>query len=333
MNIDKILTDWNKKHYKPVYWLEGEEEYYIDKLIAYAETKILGEGESAFNLTIFYGRDSNWGDILNACRRYPMFSERQVVIVKEAQNLKEIDKLEAYIETPLHSTILVIAFKDKKLDGRTRFSKLVKEKTELVSTKKLSDNALPEWVSKLAAAYGYTLSSKANALLVDHIGNDLNRIENEIEKITINLPNRKSITEDDIENYVGISKDYNSFELQAAIANKDLPKAIQIIGYFGANPKAAPMPLLLPSLYGFFSKVYMLSGASGGEEQAARQIGVPPYFLRNYLQASKMFSHREIEKILLLLHQYNLKSIGINSAGKTENDALLKEMVIKMIMI
>lgn len=331
MAIEKILTDFKNKKYSTIYWLEGEEEYYIDKVLAYAESNILTENEASFNQTVFYGRDSNWADILNACRRYPMFSEKQLIIIKEAQHLKDIDKLEPYIANPLNSTILIIAYKDKKQDARTKFAKLLKDKGIFISTKKMYESALPEWVNQLLKQSGHTISPKANALLVDHIGNDLSRIENEIEKILINLKSRKTITEEDIENYVGISKDFNSFELQSAIATKDLPKAIRIIQYFDANPKAAPIQLILPSLYSFFSKVYMIFGTAETDDTIARQLGINPYFFKSYMQASKIYGYTGVEKVLLLLHQYNLKSIGINTA-KVEDAALLKEMTVKMML-
>lgn len=331
MAVENILNDWGKKHYKPLYWLEGEETYYIDKVINYAEQKILSESEASFNLNIFYGKDANWVDVLNTCRKYPMFSDRQVVIIKEAQQLKDIDKLEPYFQHPLASTILVIAYKDKKLDARTKFAKLVKEKGVLVSTKKMYDSALPEWVNKLVSQWGLTITPKANALIVDHIGNDLSRIENEIQKIVINLGKRKSITEEDVEEYVGISKEFNVFELQSAIAEKNLAKAMRIIQFFGANPKAAPIQQILPSLYSFFSKVYIAFGVSGGDAEIAKHIGVNPYFAKSYLQASRTYGFAGVEKILLLLHQYNLKSIGINAA-QVEDDELMKEMVVKMMM-
>ncbi|MFT4095251.1 MAG: DNA polymerase III subunit delta [Niabella sp.] len=331
MAVEKVLADWKKNNYKPIYWIEGDEEYYVDQLVDYAEQNILTESEASFNLTVFYGKDAVWTDILNACRKYPMFSDKQVVLVKEAQQLKDVDKLEPYIQKPLASTIFVIAFKDKKLDARTRFAKLVKDKTEYIVTKKLYDNALPEWVNAFVAQKGYSITPKANTLIVDHIGNDLSRIRNEIDKILINIGARKSITEEDVENYVGISKEFNVFELQSAIATKDLAKAIRIIQYFEANPKTGPIQLILPSLYSFFSKVYMIYGAGSGEDAIARQIGVGPYFVKGYLQASKTYSFREVEKVLLLLHQYNLKSLGINTA-RAEDAELLKEMVAKIMM-
>ncbi len=332
MDIGKILAEWKQKKFKPVYWLEGDEEYYIDQLVNFAEKEILTKEEADFNLNIFYGKDALWEEIINTCRRYPMFSERQVVIVKEAQHLREIEKLEFYIQKPLTSTILIVATKNKKLDGRTRFAGFVKKNTVLVTTKKMNDGALPEWVAKLAGERGYTITPKANMLLVDHIGNNPGRIENEIDKIIINLPGHQSITEDDIERFVGISKDYNSFELQKAVARKDLAGTIRILQYFEANPKAAPPQLILPTLYSFFSKVYMISGFRGPEESIAKEIGVPFYFVKDYVEAYKRFSAQGIEKVLLLLHQYNLKIIGVNSGPLTEGGDLMKEMAIKMMI-
>jgi len=246
MSVEKILKDWNKKQFKPIYWFEGEEDYYIDQLVQYAEHNILSPEEASFNLTVFYGKDANWADVVNACMRYPMFAERQIVLLKEAQQMRDLDKLESYIGKPLSSTIFVVSHKEKKVDGRGKLAKLLKEKGEVLTTKKLYDNQLPEWTNELVQSKGFSISQKALLLLVDHIGNDLSRINNEIEKLLINLGKRTNITEDDIENYVGISKEYNPFELQGALAKKDLAKAMRIIEYFGNNPKSAPIQLVLP---------------------------------------------------------------------------------------
>ena len=243
-------------------WLEGEEEYFIDKAVEFAENHILSESEASFNLTIFYGKDANWPDVINACRRYPMFAERQVVLLKEAQQMRDVEKLESYMENPLHSTVLVVSYKEKKLDARKKFAKLIKEKGVLLTTKKMYENQLPEWTQNLLETKGLSITQKGLALLIDHIGNDLTRIENEVDKICVNLGKRTSITEDDIENFIGVSKDYNVFELQSALAAKDLARGIRIIQYFEANPKAAPIQLILPSLYSFFSKVFMMSRSS-----------------------------------------------------------------------
>lgn len=331
MAVEKIIAEWKKGVFKPVYWLEGEEEYFIDKVMDYAEHHLLPESEASFNLSVFYGRDSSWADIVNACRRYPMFAERQVVLLKEAQQMRDIEKLEGYVDNPLPSTVFVVSYKDKKVDGRTKFAKTLKEKGVFISTKKIYDSQLPEWTQELLRSKELTISPKGLALLIDHIGNDLSRIENEIEKISVNLGKRKSITEEDIEEFVGVSKDFNVFELQAALAKKDLPKSIRIIQYFESNPKAAPIQLVLPSLYSFFSKVFMVFGAGSQDEKAvASALGVSPFFVKDYMQAARTYDYSGVEKILLLLHQYNLKSIGINAAG-TEDASLLKEMVYKIV--
>jgi DNA polymerase III subunit delta len=330
MSVEKIITDWKKKNFSPIYWLEGEEEYYIDMIVDFAEKKILTESESAFNLSIFYGKDAAWPEVINACRRYPMFAERQVVLLKEAQQMRDVEKLESYIENPLNSTILVVAYKDKKLDARKKFAKLVKEKGVLVTTKKMYESQLPEWTQQLVKSKGLTITPRGLSLMVDHIGNDLVRIENEISKITLNLGTRSQITEDDIEEYIGVSKEFNVFELQKALAEKDLSRAIRIIQYFEANPKANPIQLVLPSLYGFFSKVFMVFGAASGDEKTvATHIGVNPYFVKDYMQAARAYSYPGVEKALLLLHQYNLRSIGVGDIG-TEDASLMKEMVVKM---
>lgn len=330
MSVEAVISDWKKKTFKPVYWLEGEEEYFIDKAVEYAEDSILSESEKSFNLTIFYGKDASWTDVINACRRYPMFTERQVVLLKEAQQMREIEKLASYIESPLSSTILVVSYKEKKLDARTKFSRLIKEKGVLVTTKKIYEKDLPHWIQDHVQAKGFTISAKGLALLADHTGNDLTRIENEIDKLVVNLGSKKNITEDEIEKYTGVSKEYNVFELQSALAEKNLAKAMKIVQYFDANPKAGPIQLVLPSLYSFFSKVFMIFGAGTADEKTiASRIGVNPFFARDYIKASRLYSYPEMENILLLLHQYNLKSVGVGSVY-TEDSSLMKELLVKI---
>ncbi len=330
MSADKILNDWKKKLFKPIYWLEGEEDFFIDRVVHYAEHNILTESEASFNLTIFYGKDASWADVVNACMRYPMFAERQVVILKEAQQMRDIAKLEGYVEKPLASTVFVVSYKEKKVDGRSRLAKLLKEKGELLSTKKMYDSQLPEWTSELVQSKGYSIQQKALLLIVDHIGNDLNRIQNEIDKLLVNLGSRKTITEDDVEKYVGVSKEYNPFELQNALARRDLPKAIRIINYFEANPKAAPIQLVLPTLYTLFSKTYMALSLSTGDEKAvAAAIGVSPFFVKDYLTTARNYAFEGVENALLLLHHYNLRSVGVGDTG-TPDAALMKELVAKI---
>lgn len=330
MSAEKILGDWKKKLFKPVYWLEGEEDFYIDKIMDYAEHKLLPESEAGFNLSVFYGKDANWSDVVNACMRYPMFAEKQVVLLKEAQQMKDIDKLEPYIEKPLSSTIFVVSYKEKTLDKRTKLYKTIKKDGEVFTAEKVKDYKMVEWVTDYVAQQGFKMDQKAIILLVDFVGNDLSRITNEIEKITVNLSKRNTITEDDIEKYVGVSKEYNAFELQSAMSKKNLAKAITIIQYFESNPKAAPIQLVLPALYGFFSKLYIVFGMTDKSENAVKSLFYNnPFAAKEAIGAMKLYGYEGIEKALLLLHEFNLKSVGVNDTG-TSDGSLLKEMVVKM---
>lgn len=330
MSAEKIIAEWKLKAFKPVYWLEGDEPYFIDKVIDYAEHNVLNESEAGFNLTVFYGRDAEWATVVNACRRYPMFAERQVVLLKEAQQMKDIEKLESYVENPLTSTLFVVSYKDKKVDGRTSFSKVLKKKGEILTTKKLYDNQLPDWTRDMIKAKGYDITPKALRLLVDHIGNDLNRIENEVDKVWLNLGSTSLIDEEAVEKFVGISKEFNVFELQDAIARKDFPKAIRIIQYFGSNPKAAPIHMILPALYGFFSKLLIAVRMGLTDENSiSSSLGIQYIVAKGLAAATRHYDFKNTEKTLLLLHEYNLRSIGVNDTGTADSE-LLKELVIKI---
>jgi DNA polymerase-3 subunit delta len=329
MEYQDIIKDWKQKKFRPLYWLEGEEDFFIDQVIDYAEHHLLDEAEKGFNLTILYGKDADWSTVVNACRRYPMFAERQVVILKEAQAMKDILKLETYIDNPLTSTVFVVGHKQGKIDGRSKIAKLIKEKGVILSTKKMYDNQLPGWVEAYVSSLGRAISQKAGILLVDHIGNDLSRMANEIGKLLVNLAPEKKIDENDIEKYVGISKEYNVFELQNAIGQKDMGKVIRIIHYFAANPKAGPIQMVLPALYNFFSKMSMVFGVKGGEKEIAAALGVHPFFVKDYVNAARQYGLEGTEKAILLLHAYNLRSIGINDSG-VEDGELMKELVYKM---
>ena len=331
MSVESIISEWKAGAFKPVYWLEGEEPYFIDKIMDYAEHRILNENEAAFNLTVFYGRDADWASVVNACMRYPMFADKQVVLLKEAQHLKDIEKLESYISKPLLSTVFVASYKEKKLDGRTAFSRALKKSAEVLFTKKIHESQLPDWTLNMINSKGYEITSQALQLLIDNIGNDLNRLENEVEKTLINLGSTKKIDENAIEKYVGISKEFNAFELQAAIGKKDLAKAIRIIQYFGSNPKAVPIQMILPAIYSHFSKVYCIFGSNDKSENGVKGMFNNNYFAaRDGIAAAKAYGIQGIEKILLLLYEYNLRSIGINDTGTSDSE-LLKEMVVKMV--
>jgi DNA polymerase-3 subunit delta len=330
MTASSIITSWKNKEFKPIYWLEGDEDYFINEVIEYAEKSILSAAEAEFNQTVFYGKDANWADVVNACRRYPMFADRQVVLLKEAQQMKDVEKLEAYIENPLSSTILVVSYKGKTLDGRQKFSKLIKKKGEVFLSKRMYDNQLPGWVNDYLKANGFSIKPKALSLLVDHIGNDLSRIVNEIEKLSLNLGKTKNITEDEIEKFIGISKEYNIFELQNALSRKDQPKAIRIIQYFEANPKAAPIQLILPSLYSYFSKILGVYQMRDKSEYAIKPVfNFNPAVTEQVMQTLKNYSFAQMEQVILLLHDANLKSIGIGNSG-ISTGALIKELSFKI---
>lgn len=332
MSMEKIIQEWKSKNCKPIYWLEGDEPYFIDGLLTYAENNLLTPAEAEFNLTIFYGKDADIPTIINACRRYPMLAERQVVILREAQMMRDVEALAPYIEKPQPSTIFVVAYKDKKLDRRKQLAKLVTKNGELFTSKKLYDNQLPAWVDQMIAEQGLTIQPRARQLMVDHIGNDLARLFNETVKLAVNLGKRKNITEDDIENFIGISKEFNVFELQTAFGQKNLTKTVRIIQYFESNPKAGPIQMILPSLFNFFSRVYMLYSLRGADSQTqAAQLGVQPYFLGEYQSSAQKYSFQQVERALLLIHHYNLKSVGIHQAKSTEAD-LMKELAVKIML-
>jgi len=331
MTVETIIKAWKKKDYRPVYWLEGEESYYVDQLVDFAENNIIPEEETAFNQVVFYGRDAGWSNVVNACMRYPMFGEKQLVLLKEAQHMKDIEKLENYIKNPLSSTIFIVAYKEKKIDGRSKFGKYIKEHTVFYTGAKIRDYELPAWIQGFLDQKGLQPTQKAVMLLADHIGNDLSRLANEVEKLCINLGKRTNLTEEDVETYVGISKDYNVFELQNAVGKKQLDKAMRIVQYFEQNPKAAPIQLVLPSLYSFFSKVYMLFSMNGDDKSIAAATGIHFFVLKEYKQAANVYGYKGVESALMLLHQYNLKSIGINSTSISDA-SLLKELLCKMMM-
>ncbi len=332
MSVEKIIGNWKKKSFKPVYWLEGEEEYYIDQVINYAEHLLLPAAEAEFNLTVFYGRDADWAAVINACRRYPMFAEKQVVVLKEAQHMKDIDKLEGYIASPLPSTIFVVGYKAKGVDKRTKLYKILQTNAEVLTTKKIAEGKMQEWIIELAKSKGYSIQPKSAALLEEHTGNDLSRIVNEIDKLSVNLQNKKTIDEDDIEKYIGISKEYNVFELQAAIAKKDLGRSIKIINYFEANPKAVAIQMLLPALYAYFSKIYAVYGMNDKSDAVLKPLFYfNPVSLSQAKDAMKNYGYAGIEKMLLLLHHYDLRSKGVGDNG-TPGAMLMREMVAKLML-
>lgn len=332
MTLGGIIEKWKKLNFKPVYLLHGEEDYFIDQLVDYAEHHLMNEEQASFNRTIFYGKDAEWPVVINACRRYPMFAEFQLVILKEAQSMKDFDKLMAYFEQPLSSTVFVIAYKGKSIDKRSKLAKHLIKIGEVFLSEKVKDYNLRAWVVDYLKTQGLSMNDAALQLFCDHVGNDLSRVSSEIGKLKINLKNRTAITPDDIETYIGVSKEFNVFELQSAIIHRNLAGAINIINYFEANPKAAPLQAALPALYSFVSKVYGAYGMANQSDQTLR----PLFYNSNAAldQAKTMmrnYNYQGVEKIILLLNHYNLKGVGVGDSG-TEHALLLKEMVVKIML-
>ena len=235
----------------------------------------------------------------------------------------------SYLEQPTATTVLVVGYKDKKLDARKRFSKLVKEKGVVLTTRKLYANELHAWAEQWLKANKRKMDSKALALLIDHVGDDLSRMANELDKLMLNVSPDAVVNESHVEEYVGISREYNPFELQRALAQRDLSKALQIVQYFESNPKSAPIQLVLPTLYSFFSKAMMVFGA-GPSSNLANVIGVPPFAVKEYQSAANIYGYAGLEQILLMLHEYNLRSVGVGDPGTSDGE-LMKELVVKIV--
>lgn len=340
MTFEDIIRDLKNKVYHPVYFLHGDEAYYINMISDYIETHVLNDMEKEFNQTILYGRDCDVLNIISTAKRYPMMSNYQVVIIKEAQDVKNLiskteddddNPLLNYLKHPQKSTLLVFCYKYKSIDKRTKFAKAIDKYAILYESKKLYDNKLPDWITRYAQTKGYKIDEKAAILLSEYIGNDLTRITNELDKLTLNIAKEKTITDSHIEQFIGISKEFNVFELQNALGVKNILKANRIINYFAANEKANPFVMTLGNLYGYFNKLmtyHTLSDKS--ERNVAIQLGVNPYFVKDYTKAAANYNAQKLIKIFSLLREYDLKSKGVNNPG-TPAGELLKEMIYQIL--
>ncbi len=328
-DVVKIVEDINKGKIKPIYFLMGEESYYIDKLSDYIEKNVLTEDEKSFNQTVFYGRDVTIEDIIGTAKRYPMMAERQVVIVKEAQDLsKTIEKLESYAENPMATTVLVICYKYKTLDKRKKVTKLLEKNGLVYESKKLYDNQLGQWITRVLQGKGYTIEPKPNAMLVEFLGNDLSKINNELEKLQIILPKGSAITAKHIEENIGFSKDFNVFELQNALGTKNQLKAYQIAQYFADNPKDNPMVVTTSLIFTFFIKLLKYHGLKDkNPKTVAPALGISPFFLKDYDVALRNYPMKKVSAIVATLRSIDIKSKGVGANAMTNND-LLKEMLI-----
>ena len=327
--VKHIISDIKNGIIKPIYFLMGEEAYYIDALSKYIETHVLSDEEKGFNQTVFYGRDVKIEDLVSTAKRFPMMSERQVVIVKEAQDLsRTLDRLEGYAENPQPSTVLVFCYKYKKLDKRKKIYKAIAKNGVLFESKKIYDNQIPDWIRKVLASKGYTISPKASQMLVEFLGNDLAKINNELEKLQLIVQSGEQISAEIIENNIGISKDYNNFELLNALAHRNVKKAFGIIQYFAHDPKNHPTVVTVATLFGFFSKV-MKYHALTNKSQAPKALGVHPFFIKDYEVAARNYPMRSISKIIASIREIDLKSKGVG-ANLSQED-LLKELLVRVI--
>ncbi|WP_158826474.1 DNA polymerase III subunit delta [Mucilaginibacter lacusdianchii] len=337
MTANEILKELKSRKFKPLYLLHGEEPYFIDEVSNYIEDKVLNDAEKGFNQTLLYGKDTDIMTVINAARRFPMMAEYQVIIVKEAQDMKwgkeDADKkglnpVLSYFENPLASTILVFCYKYCKFDKRKKAYKAIDKNGIVMESAALYDNKIPAWVESHVTGKSYRISPQASAMLAEYLGNDLSKIANELSKLMLNVPAGQEITLKDVQENIGISKEYNVFELQSALIRKDVLKANQIVNYFEANPKANPIVLVLGNLNNFFSKA-LLYHYTKDKANAARELGVSPYFIKDYEQAARSFDYYKTMQIISLLREYDLKSKGVDS--NASHGELLKELVFKII--
>lgn len=325
----QIIKEIRNGQIAPVYFLMGEEPYYIDGIATFIEDSILTEEEKGFNQMILYGRDVTVDEIISNAKRFPMMAERQVVIVKEAQDLsRTIEQLLPYVEQPQPSTVLVVCYKYKKLDARKKLSKAVQKYGVLFESKKLYDSQIPDWIRKVLEGRGYSISLKASQMLSEFLGNDLSKINNELEKLRLILPKGSQITAEVIEENIGISKDFNNFELQNAVGNRDVTRAFRIAQYFGQNTKNHPIVMTVALLYSFFSKV-MKYHALKNPAHAAKELGVNPYFIKDYEVAARNYPMKKVSTILTAIRETDMKSKGVNASNVPQGD-LLKELLVKI---
>ncbi|MEQ8628506.1 DNA polymerase III subunit delta [Ekhidna sp.] len=332
----QIIKDINSGSYAPVYFLQGEETFYIDDIINNIENNALEESQRSFNQVVLYGKDTTLTDVIGAARRYPMMGERQVVIVKEAQEMrdwKSEDKqtlVVNYLENPLPSTILVFGYKYKTVDKRTKFGKSIEKHSVFLNAKKLYDNQVPDWIRNYCKSQGVKIDDSAVMMLSENIGNNLQRLANEIQKLLLNVKKDDVVNSAIVQKYVGISKDYNIFELQKALSGLNKLKALKIANYFASNPSNNPLVLTIYSLFSYFSKLLLIHHADNKNEKAlASLIGVNPFFVKEYMQAARNYPVGKVVKNIKYLHEADMQSKGIGYATKKEGP-VLTELVYKL---
>ena len=330
MTYEQILSDIHKKNFAPVYFLTGDEPYFIDMISDTIENEALDEADRAFNQIVVYGRDVDVETIANHARSFPMMGDRMVVIVKEAQDVKNLENFEPYLDTIPDTTLLVFVYKYKKFDKRKTLAKKIEKKGVWFESKTLRDYNIPGWIQGYLKGEGYSITPKATQMLADFLGTDLHKIANELKKLTITLPKNKSIDDADVERNIGISKDYNVFELQNAIGSRDVLKANRIVNYFGDNGKDNPLLVTAINLYSFFTKVMKLHCTQDKSQgNLAAVLGVNPYFVKDYQLAARNYPPQTCIRNISILREFDMKSKGYDSGDVSEKD-LYREMIFKL---
>lgn len=324
----RILNDIKNKNFKPIYFLMGEEPFYIDAISDYIAKKVLTEAEKGFNQMVLYGKETSIDEIVSNAKRYPMMAEYQVLIVKEAQHLsRTIEQLVAYAENPQVTTILVICYKYKKLDKRKAAYKVLSKHGVVLESKKLYDNQVAGWIQRFITGKNYKITPKAAALLVEFLGTDLSKISNELEKLFLVVDKQKEITPNHIEQHIGISKDFNNFELKKAVGERDIKKATRIINYFAQNPKDNPFVVTVTLMNSFFTQLLQYHGMKDHSPKAVAQtLRVSPYFVNEYQSAARNYPMKSVSKIISGLRTLDLKGKGVGSQSISHHD-LLKELL------
>ncbi len=329
--IKQIVDDIKLKNTKPIYFLMGEEAYYIDKISDFIEDHILTEEEKGFNQMILYGRDVTVDDIIGTAKRFPMMSEKQVVIVKEAQDLsRNIERLAEYAENPQPSTILVICYKYKTIDKRKKLAKTVAQMGCLFESKKLYENQVSDWISAVLRGKGYQIEPKASHMLVEFLGTNLSKIANELDKLTLIIEKGSTISALHIEQNIGISKDFNNFELRKAIGDKELVKANRIVQYFSQNTRSNPLVMTISLLNSFFTQLLLYHGLKDkGKINVGKMLKINPYFIPEYQRAAKNYPMRKVAQVIANLREADLKSKGVGASNLAQGD-ILKELLFKI---
>lgn len=327
--IEEILNHFNKRQFSPVYLLTGEENYYIDLLTSKFEEEILDEAERDFNFTTLYGLETNAKEICSFAKQYPIMSEKRLIVVKEFQQMdkKELSSLSFYVEKPLDSTILVFVNKNKTIDKK--FSDKVNKSGIIFESAKLYENKVIPWIDKYVRDKGFSIENSATNLIFECLGNNLQKIANEIDKMSINLKEGTQITQSDVANHIGVNKDYNIFELQNAIGKLNHTKINRIVDYLLSNTNENPIQAMLPNLFAYFVKIAMVSQLKDKtNESVVSAIGVSPYFAKDYIYASQIFSLEKIYQNIEMIKDYDLKTKGLGS--NFDNNELFKELIFKL---